>query len=333
MAATFDQSARQPARPIPEVGRSGPPAAPAGYLGDPAVDHTVTGSPYNTNVFRIEGPPGSFPGSPDQCANAGLGDSPTATDDCIETKLFSVVGKKATRAGVQVTKAVYADETGGHTIDLFARSEAGQKLVVSGAGVADTDMRGDGNGNYYARVFAGGATPTDLKVTNATDSPNTVDHVAASVFDDKVHINSAQFDNDTGKMTVDAQSGDGASPEAVGLPGRHPGAARLRGSRALHRQRPRHPAGRRLGHLLPRWLRLRRRGDHRHRLHGHRGRRLGQHRCTSSRSVSLSPSTVRLHRHDHQLRLDAPRWAAVSFTANAPSFTFTPTVAGSYTSS
>jgi hypothetical protein len=185
--------------------------APAGYLGDPAVDHAVTGSPYNTNFFRIEGPAGSFPGSPDQCANAALGDSPTATDDCIQTSLFSVMGKKATRAGVQVTKAVYADETGGHTLDLFAKSEPGQKLVVSGAGIADTDMKGDGNGNYYARVFAGGDTPTDLKVTNATDSPTTVDHVAASLFSDKVHINSAQFDNDTGNLTVDAQSGDGVS--------------------------------------------------------------------------------------------------------------------------
>ncbi len=32
------------------------PAAPAGYLGDGAVTHTVTGSPFNTNFFRVEGP-------------------------------------------------------------------------------------------------------------------------------------------------------------------------------------------------------------------------------------------------------------------------------------
>jgi hypothetical protein len=209
--STFEQALGSRPAPFLKWDPAVAPAAPAGYMGDPAVDHAVTGSPFNTNVFRIEGPAGSFPGSPDQCANAALGDSPTATDDCIQTTLFSVMGKKATRAGVQVTKAVYADETGGHTIDLFAKSEPGQKLVVAGAGVADTDMHADGNGNYYARVFAGGATPTDLKVTNATDSPNTVDHVAASLFNDKVHINSAQFDNDTGKLTVDAQSGDGAS--------------------------------------------------------------------------------------------------------------------------
>src|SRR4051812_13175071 len=71
------------------------PAAPAGYLGDPTVNHAVTGSPYNTNMFRIEGPVGSFPGSTQQCANAGFGQSPTATDDCIETNLFQVQGKIA----------------------------------------------------------------------------------------------------------------------------------------------------------------------------------------------------------------------------------------------
>ena len=34
--------------------------APAGYLGDPGVEHTVTGSPTGNNIFRVEGPAGSF---------------------------------------------------------------------------------------------------------------------------------------------------------------------------------------------------------------------------------------------------------------------------------
>ena len=33
--------------------RTGPPA---GYLGDPTVPHTVTGSPFETNYVKIEGP-------------------------------------------------------------------------------------------------------------------------------------------------------------------------------------------------------------------------------------------------------------------------------------
>ncbi len=100
----------------------------------------MTGSPYNTNFFRIEGPAGSFTGSTQLCANAALGDSPTATDDCIESDLFQVQGKIATRAGVEVTKAYYSNSGNGHMIDLFAFSEPGQNLVVSGTGdCADQD--------------------------------------------------------------------------------------------------------------------------------------------------------------------------------------------------
>ena len=193
--------------------------APAGYVGDPALEHTVTGSPYNTNIFRIEGPAGSFTGSPNLCSNPALGDDPVDLTDCVETNLFSVMGKYATRAGVQVTKAVYTNEGTGHTIDIYAKSEPGQRLIISGSGVAQTEMRGDGNGGYYGRVFADGATPTDLAVTNITDNPRMVDHVDGLLFGDKVHINSAIYDNDTAKLVVVAQSGDAsAALTLVGYP-------------------------------------------------------------------------------------------------------------------
>lgn len=53
-----------------------PPAAPAGFLGDPAVLHRVVGSPLGTNVFRLSGP--------------GVG--------TIETDLFVVEGRLFTPA-------------------------------------------------------------------------------------------------------------------------------------------------------------------------------------------------------------------------------------------
>jgi len=52
------------------------PATPPGYVGDPNVDHRVTGSPLNTNFFRIEGPDIGGPGI-----------------DIVETDLFSISGK------------------------------------------------------------------------------------------------------------------------------------------------------------------------------------------------------------------------------------------------
>jgi hypothetical protein len=52
------------------------PAAPAGYLGDPNVPHRVTGSPLNTNIFKIDGPNVNGPGI-----------------NSIQTNLFTVSGK------------------------------------------------------------------------------------------------------------------------------------------------------------------------------------------------------------------------------------------------
>lgn len=56
------------------------PPAPAGYIGDPLIDHAVTGSPAGNNVFRVQGPPGS--------------DLDGAGGRMIETYLFSVQGKR-----------------------------------------------------------------------------------------------------------------------------------------------------------------------------------------------------------------------------------------------
>jgi hypothetical protein len=202
---SFDQTLASKAAPFLKW----PTGAPAGYLGDPTVDHVVTGSPYNTNFFRIEGPAGSFTGSTQLCADPTMGDSATATDDCIESDLFQVQGKIATRAGVEVTKAYYTNSGTGHMIDLFAFSEPGQNLIISGSGIAQTKMREDATtGRYYARVFADGAPPSDLAVTNKTDAPNSVDHVNAALFGDKVHITSAVYSNDSHTLDVSGESGD-----------------------------------------------------------------------------------------------------------------------------
>ena len=94
-------------------------------------------------------------------------------------------------------------------MDLFAFSEPGQNLVVSGTGIPQTKMREDATtGRYYARVYADGAPPSDLAVTNKTDAPNSVDHVAAAMFGDKVHILSAVYSNDDHTLNVSSDSGD-----------------------------------------------------------------------------------------------------------------------------
>jgi hypothetical protein len=52
------------------------PLAPSGYLGNPNVTHVITGSPFNTNIFKVDGP---------NVGGAGI--------NSIQTNLFTLAGK------------------------------------------------------------------------------------------------------------------------------------------------------------------------------------------------------------------------------------------------
>jgi hypothetical protein len=52
------------------------PAAPAGYLGNPNTTHAITGSPFGTNIFKVDGP---------NVGGAGI--------NSIQTNLFTLSGK------------------------------------------------------------------------------------------------------------------------------------------------------------------------------------------------------------------------------------------------
>src|SRR5437867_5470 len=63
------------------------PPAPAGFIGDGNIPHTITGSPFGTNIFRIEGPNVGGPGV-----------------NSVETNIFSIViGKIYVRPATSTT--------------------------------------------------------------------------------------------------------------------------------------------------------------------------------------------------------------------------------------
>lgn len=171
------------------------------YLGDPNVEHTVKGSPFGTNFFRIVGPPGSN--------LDGQG------NDWIETPLFSVVGKRHTRpipTRLEVTRATYAHDGQKIQLEVFANSRPGAHLVVSGTDVPTTSMIEDHAGHYFARVVYaanGHAAPASIYVTNLTDVPTSFVQVAVV---DAVTTVNAIFEPGTagqpGLLTVDAFSSD-----------------------------------------------------------------------------------------------------------------------------
>ena len=167
------------------------PAAPAGYTGDPGVDHRVVGSPYGTNYVTVE-----------------RKDGDGSWTDLARTDVFSVQGRLATNSGVDVQQATYSVGADGKGfVDVYATSDAGQSIHVkdSGLGFIETRLEGD-RGVYYGR-YAVDDSPDGRSVTvaNVGDSP-VAQKVAKLV--DVVRITRASYDADADELTVTATSSD-----------------------------------------------------------------------------------------------------------------------------
>lgn len=159
------------------------PAPPAGYIGDPNVDHRVVGSPLGTNFFRIEGP-----GLP----AAGL-----------RTDVFSVQGKIAPNAPpppppaptavVSPTSVAFPDTTVGQTsaprpVTLFNGGNA--TLNISDIALVNAGSNFSISSNScgptlapsasctvnvtFSPAAAGGAAATLRFTDNAANSPQSV---------------------------------------------------------------------------------------------------------------------------------------------------------------
>ena len=204
-----------------------PPAAPAGFLGDGVTPHDVTGSPFTyqgraANFFRIEGPAGAVlrnPGDPNPCP-----DRPTYTN-CIEYPQFTIVGKKAVRAGVEGTRAVYTRQGATTTVDLFGTSAPGAHLQVKGTTIPSTDLDADAaSGFYFSRLRSRPPfDPADvLTLRNLTDQPNTRSIVRLTdgvVIDDATYYNSATAGHARGDLVVTAHTTDDQNTDPLTVVG------------------------------------------------------------------------------------------------------------------
>ena len=163
--------------------------APEGYLGNPDVEHTVTGSPLGTNFFEVT-----------------TSDGGTARND-----QFSVMGKISTNTGVQADRAVVG---GGH-LDVFATSRGDQLEVVGQDGVFSTTPMEKDEGDSeraYARIAYTGAAPATVTVRNLGDKPVSSAEVAVT---DVSVATAATYDGTA--LTVEATSSSGTAPEVAGF--------------------------------------------------------------------------------------------------------------------
>jgi hypothetical protein len=189
--------------------------APAGYVGDPGTLHAVTGSPFNTNFVKIEGPGIGGANNPNPCPGFDANTSP----DCIYTDQFSLTGKLSTKGGVDVGRATYSRDADGSgtQLDVMAESKAAQDIVVQDPNV---DRRFpvtallDEGGNYFAHLDVQGDLPTTVDVVNRADVPKTVKHVKVTD-----HLTgTALYDTATHKLHVTAESSDKTATPVLKVP-------------------------------------------------------------------------------------------------------------------
>lgn len=176
--------------------------AAAGYIGDGATDHQITGSPFNTNFVRIEGPNiRQGGGTPDPAAPADI--------NRVWTDLFTVQGRVARRVGASADAATYAVSGAQRRVSIQARSVPAQSLELVGDGLR---VALAGNGRFYSGLGEAAAVPADLRLVNVTDSPVTSVPLAPT---DLVIVEKASHDLAAQTLTISARSSDPAAALSV----------------------------------------------------------------------------------------------------------------------
>jgi hypothetical protein len=177
------------------------------YLGDPNYAHTVTGSPFGTNLVRVQ-----------------VLDAAGAVVETSENGQFNIVGKRYTTpipTPLRVARATYSRDAVVTSIDVQASASAAQNLVATGAGMPSMQLKADGTRYMaHAQIPSNVIPPGQITVTNLTDP--TLNSASTGV-SDEVTISLATFDPSTNVLTVAASSSDQLAPPGLDVVGFVPG--------------------------------------------------------------------------------------------------------------
>jgi len=179
-------------------------ASPGTFLDTGAgIPVPASGSPTGNNFFRIEGPNIGLLYPDYQCADPTLGiGGPNGggvkdgfgndvLTDCVETDLFTFMGRVAVNQGLDIERAAYGKlDTDPNPnfvlprsfVSVWARSSAGQSLEAQLAGGTPVPMIEGEAGHYFAQLVEGSdypllppgtLAPGAVVVTNTGDNPPT----------------------------------------------------------------------------------------------------------------------------------------------------------------
>ncbi|PNG38996.1 hypothetical protein A1354_15495 [Pseudomonas asplenii] len=173
------------------------------FVGDPNLNEAVTGSPFNTNYVRIEGPNGLD----------------------LRTNVFAVSGKLSTvvRPTPMITqRSTYSRKAGDSApvaqqdVFVLAPPAPGTAAVTSSTPVLNM-TEANSTGSWYAQSSVNPTLPTTLQVTAdnhlaiASSTPTTL----PMTLTDLVVIQSAQYSLSSGQLTVVASTSDETSPPVL----------------------------------------------------------------------------------------------------------------------
>ncbi|WP_236195271.1 Ig-like domain-containing protein [Pseudomonas glycinae] len=169
------------------------------FVGDPNLTEAVTGSPFNTNFLRIDGP-------------SGVGS--------IQTNLFTVAGKvldNRQQTHVAVDRATYRRTSAGVRAEVFAKADSSSTLcfretlaLLPGPPPTpcQTSLLGDNNGLFFGQRLGNGTLPSVVVVTATNPAGTTRPTAVSAKLTDVVKIQTARYSWASHSLLIEATSTD-----------------------------------------------------------------------------------------------------------------------------
>jgi len=173
------------------------------YIGDPNLNEAVTGSPFNTNYVRIEGPNGID----------------------LRTELFAVSGKLSTvnlPTPLLPQRSTYSRHTDNGDLraqqDVFVMAPPAPATVTLTSQTPNLSLtEANGTGSWYAQSVLDPTLPVNLTISadNSLAIPTSSISNATLPLTDLVTITRAEYSLASGQLTLVASTSDETSPPAL----------------------------------------------------------------------------------------------------------------------
>jgi hypothetical protein len=172
------------------------------YIGDPSLEEPVTGSPFNTNYLRVQGPNGIDTRSDTFSISGKLSAVDLPAPALVKRATYS---RGSTSAGVVAHQDVFT----------MAPPPPGTANFLDSAGTSVTMTEANSTGSWYGQSTVDPSLPAVLQVTVDNHLAIPTLHVPTTVpvqLTDLVTIRRAEYSRSSGRLTIEASTSDRIMP-------------------------------------------------------------------------------------------------------------------------